>query len=183
MVRALRIIAPREHSTLELRRKLRTRGYDTTTIDRVIAELIDQDYLSDDRFADLYVQQRVDRGDGPFKIRNALRKRGISDRISNGLIRNDDEYWLERAQAAHDKKYPVGIAGSANRVANCASCAFSASARVPDECDPESHGVVLESLEFAASQGCSITRVCCHFCSYLATLLPNDSEARLSYFS
>ena len=111
MVRALRIIAPREHSTLELRRKLRTRGYDTTTIDRVITGLVDQDYLSDDRFADLYVQQRVDRGDGPFKIRNALRKRGISDRISNGLIRNDDEYWLERAQAAHDKKYPVDSQG------------------------------------------------------------------------
>ncbi|MBT5886904.1 MAG: hypothetical protein HOH56_03820, partial [Acidiferrobacteraceae bacterium] len=48
---AMRLLARREHSREELRLKLVQRGFEISSIDPVLVELIEQDYLSDARYA------------------------------------------------------------------------------------------------------------------------------------
>ena len=101
---AIRLLTPREHSELELRRKLQLRGIAGREIDPVIARLIELGYLSDDRFAELYVSQRIRRGDGPSKIRANLIKRGISSTLIEQHLPKDQETWEEVAKNVLEKK-------------------------------------------------------------------------------
>ena len=48
---ALRLLARREHSQYELRRKLKARGYGERLVDELLAELITERFLSDTRYA------------------------------------------------------------------------------------------------------------------------------------
>lgn len=53
----------------------------------------------------MFVTQRVERGDGPVKIRAALEERGVdADRISLVLEGRAGE-WMERASAAARKRF------------------------------------------------------------------------------
>ena len=75
--KAVQILTPREHSAHELRLKLLKRNIARDKIDAIVAYLIELDYLSDERFTDAYVLERIRKGDGPLKIRANLLKRGV----------------------------------------------------------------------------------------------------------
>ena len=72
----LRIIAGRDHSVVELRRKLARRGYDQGEIDAAQARLIQHGFLGDRRFAEKYVRRRS-RSYGPLSISFDLAARGV----------------------------------------------------------------------------------------------------------
>jgi regulatory protein len=59
---ALRLLARREHSELELRHKLIGRSFTDTIVDAVVIQLLDQGLLSDQRFAEVYARGRFERG-------------------------------------------------------------------------------------------------------------------------
>ncbi len=112
--RALRLLATREHSRFELRRKLlRGRASDAATaqLDAVLDDLARRDLLSDARFAESFVRRGVDRGHGPLKIRAGLRSRGIAEDIIDDTLTFPDDFWLRRAQAAQAKRFGKGSAG------------------------------------------------------------------------
>jgi regulatory protein len=75
---ALRLLARREHSELELRHKLKGRNFAGNIVDTVIMQLVDEGLLSDHRFAEVYIRGRFERGYGPLRIRAELRERGVS---------------------------------------------------------------------------------------------------------
>ena len=101
---AIRLLTPREHSELELRRKLSKRKVSHDLIDRVVERLIELDYLSDDRFAELYILQRTQRGDGPIKIRSNLIQRGIHSLTIEKYLSQDDEHWLAIAHSVVERR-------------------------------------------------------------------------------
>ena len=102
---AIGLLTPREHSKLELRRKLVKRRVDHSTIDAVVDRLCEQDYLSDDRFTRLYIEERIQRGDGPLKITGNLAKRGIERCVINEFLPSDEDFWRDRARTVIAKRF------------------------------------------------------------------------------
>ncbi len=73
----LRLLARREHSRRELRAKLALREHAGEAIDEALERLAAEDYLSEARFAEAYVRERVGRGYGESRIRAGLAERGV----------------------------------------------------------------------------------------------------------
>jgi regulatory protein len=90
------LLAVRDHSTLELRRKLLRRGFDDADVAATIAELTERGLLDDRRFAADYAGYRSRKGFGPLRIRAELRERGIADDAITDAVCDDDDLWRER---------------------------------------------------------------------------------------
>jgi regulatory protein len=76
---AVRLLARREHSTEELKRKLQGKGHPCDVVAAVIQKLGSKRLVSDDRFVTSFVRHRAMRGQGPVRIRAELRQQGIAD--------------------------------------------------------------------------------------------------------
>ena len=106
MARAIGLLARREHSRVELARKLqRHLGPDETLadIERVLDRLQQQDLLSDRRFAASLVRQRSSRY-GDLRLTRDLRERGVPDADAEAALqgvqgteaRRAHETWARR---------------------------------------------------------------------------------------
>ena len=115
--RAVRLLAVREHSVLELRRKLRRArkpdGPDDDTIGAVLADLQRDGLLSEERFVEAFVRSRLGRGQGPAKIRAGLMERGVARELVDDALDQDVEFWVDRAEAAQTRRF--GAAPPADR--------------------------------------------------------------------
>ena len=89
----------REHSKLELFKKLQLKGYDDDIINSSISKLVEQNYQSDDRFAEDFIQMRFNQGKGPVKIALELKMRGIN---TFDLSTFD---WFQLAKEIRQKKF------------------------------------------------------------------------------
>ena len=96
---ALKMLMRREHSKLELFKKLQIKGYDDDIINSSISKLVEQNYQSDDRFAEDFIQMRFNQGKGPVKIALELKMRGIN---TFDLSTFD---WFQLAKEIRQKKF------------------------------------------------------------------------------
>ena len=110
---ALRLLARREHSQLELRRKLASRGHAESATAAALATLAASDLQSEERFAQGYARMALDRGHGEHRIQAALRERGIEPALAASALELDAEGWRDRAAAALRKRFGDAPAGSA----------------------------------------------------------------------
>lgn len=101
---ALRLLARREHSRLELSLKLRQRAIAPDVIDRVMDEYEKEGWLSDERFADVYARQRIDLGYGPLRILAELQQRGISQ-SPECLDCVSDSEWSDMAIQLRERRF------------------------------------------------------------------------------
>jgi len=101
---ALRLLARREHSRLELSLKLRQRQLEQSVIDQVLDDYERHGWLDDQRFADIYARQRVEQGYGPLRIQSELQQRGIHDSPACVCAMTDDD-WIRKAVAIRQKKF------------------------------------------------------------------------------
>lgn len=104
---ALRLLARREHSRLELSLKLRQRKFETAVIERVLDDYEEEGWLSDERFADVYARQRMDLGYGPLRILAELQQRGIHA-TPECIANMTDSQWAERAALLREKRFGLG---------------------------------------------------------------------------
>lgn len=102
---AVRLLARREHSELEIARKLASRGFEPDIITRIQAKLIESGYLSNERYAEQYVRLRAERGYGPQRIRMELSERGLTDSQVDQALLQDTTDWYQAAQRVYHKKY------------------------------------------------------------------------------
>jgi regulatory protein len=102
---ALRLLARREHSELELRHKLKGRNFAGNIVDTVIMQLVDEGLLSDHRFAEVYIRGRFERGYGPLRIRAELRERGVSGDSAEQLLAGLSRFWVESAGRQRSKRF------------------------------------------------------------------------------
>ncbi len=102
---ALRLLAGREHSRLELRGKLRSRGGDPEEVERLLCQLEEQGYLNDERFLEQYVEVRTRKGFGPLRIRAELQERGLDDALISEQLQENDPDWLELMRQAARRKF------------------------------------------------------------------------------
>ncbi len=102
---ALRLLARREHSELELRHKLAERRFAESTIDNVVANLLGEGLLSDRRFAEQYVRSRFERGYGPLRIQAELRERGVRDSVAARFLDELSSHWCESADQQRSRRF------------------------------------------------------------------------------
>jgi len=99
------LLARREHTRQELRRKLERKGCDGTLVEEVLAQLAAEGLLSDGRFAESYVNARVARGEGPARIRAALREKGVDEALIAEALEGVEADWRALAEAAWRKRF------------------------------------------------------------------------------
>ena len=104
--RGLKMLASREHSAAELRRKLRVKGFSEGLAGEAVAALQDQGLQSDQRFAEVFVRSRLSKGYGPVRIRRDLYQRGIGDDVIDEELTFPAERWVELAAAVRAKRFP-----------------------------------------------------------------------------
>jgi len=104
---AVRLLAGREHSRMELRRKLSARSYANDVVDQVLDDLIHRQLLSDERFTEQYIASRQRRGFGWVRIKGELRERGVNDELISRYLSQQDAGWMEALQRTHDKKFGI----------------------------------------------------------------------------
>ncbi len=86
-----------EHSTGEMRDKLLRWGVDQETSDRIVARLVSERFVDDERFCRFFVRDKIrfDRW-GRRKIEQALYAKGVDQDISAAVLDEvDDEEWTE----------------------------------------------------------------------------------------
>jgi regulatory protein len=110
---AVRLLARREHAGEELALKLEQRGFGRSAIDAEIERLAAEGLQSDERFANLFVEQRVARGDGPLKLRSALGERGVDGQTIDTALLPFEEDWTALAREALERRF--GVSAPATR--------------------------------------------------------------------
>ena len=106
---AIRLLAMREHSQLELQRKLIQKGFKAQAVEQTLQDLIAQNLLSDERFTEAFVLSRRERGTGPVKIQAELQQRGIDSSLISRYLDFRDPDWLDLAEQARQKKYGLSM--------------------------------------------------------------------------
>ncbi len=113
----LSFLARREHSAVELRRKLNQSSSILKTVDfselleQCLLEMQEKGFQSDDRFARQYVESKLaNKSHGPLKILAELFNRGISREQAN-LVLNElgnQELWLKKSIECLEKIHKKG---------------------------------------------------------------------------
>jgi regulatory protein len=106
---AMRLLAGREHSIEELRRKLVRKGYPPETIEPVIEKLAGKRLVSDERFTSSFVHHHSKRGQGPVRIRAALRQQGVADSQVDEALRHAEVDWVKLAREVRRRKFGVAV--------------------------------------------------------------------------
>ncbi len=104
-VAAIRLLARRDHSTFELTRKLQQREHGSEAIEEALADLVSANYLNDERYAELYAEQRMNHGYGPLSIRSKLAERGIDSHLVQRALRQLTVDWSEQAESVVAKRF------------------------------------------------------------------------------
>ncbi|WP_233998566.1 regulatory protein RecX [Microbulbifer pacificus] len=107
---ALDLLSRREHSCQELRQKLGSKYPDgdfDSIFDRVLLRLQELNYQSDKRFAEVFCRSRVQRGQGPLRIRQELQLRGVPSALVQGAMEQIQEEvdWFQLALELLQRKF------------------------------------------------------------------------------
>jgi regulatory protein len=103
--KAMDFLARREYGRTELIRKLADKGFDRDVAEQAVAQLTSDGLQSDQRFADSFVQSRINQGKGPVRIRLDLGQRGIPDSTIEMSLEKADPDWHALAREQRIKKF------------------------------------------------------------------------------
>ena len=113
--RAIRILAMRDHSEQELRRKLTAPVMGKTgpepidappeEVEKVIAWCIENRYLDDSRFVQQFIAGRSRKGYGPARIRQELAQKGITRDVIEQAMYECETDWSQLAYEQVTRKY------------------------------------------------------------------------------
>ena len=103
---AMDFLARREHSLLELQRKLTQKfpDQDRDLIDQVLDDLRSENLQSDERFVESYVRYRRSRGFGYLHIKADIQARGVSESLVDHYLHHDDDGWLLSVEELLNRK-------------------------------------------------------------------------------
>ncbi len=101
----MNLLARREHSASELLRKLKQREHSEDEILAVIDTLQVENLQSDLRFTESFINQRVNAGHGPIKIRHELKQRGVSGELVNAVLEAYEDEWQDRMSEQRIRKF------------------------------------------------------------------------------
>jgi len=106
---AIRLLARREHSRLELNTKLLRYTDQSLLIDDILDYCIENNYLNNQRYADSYLRLRSQKGFGLNRIQQELKEKGISEQLLIEALINEPQDWFELALNTYTKKYHCNL--------------------------------------------------------------------------
>lgn len=115
--RAVHLLSRREHSYLELKRKLVQKGFAGSSIESVLNVLENRGWQSDTRFTESFVRQRVMQRRGPIKIKTDLQQRGIDAQKTENALAAEEVNWKQIAVETLTKKFKNPAAGDLKMLA------------------------------------------------------------------
>ncbi|WP_058304005.1 RecX family transcriptional regulator [Gorillibacterium timonense] len=106
---AIRFISVRSRSIDEVRKKLKTRGYEPPMIQQVLDQLGEQGYLNDLDFAELWTKERITlQKKGRKWVEQELRQKGVNKQIiSDAIGRIDPEEEKQQALTVATKRWKL----------------------------------------------------------------------------
>lgn len=107
--RALGLLTRREHSRVELTRKLTSRGVEADDARAVIDKLANAGWQDDARFAELLVRSRANTRYGPMRIRAELGTHALSADIITWAMDGFEGDWAENALELLRRKHPAAL--------------------------------------------------------------------------
>ena len=128
--KAMDFLARREYGQSELTKKLIGKGFDPAVAEQAVLKLSSEGLQSDARFAESFVQSRINQGKGPVRIRLDLGQRGISDAAIENALDEADADWHQ-------------LAREIRRPGKCDSCSTAVSGRTMSR--PPSHQTTIKS--------------------------------------
>ncbi len=102
---ALNLLARREHSKHELRRKLLNKSHPEDLVDTTLASLQEEGLQSDARYTEAYIRLRANKGYGRARIVQELHERGISDHLLTDYLAETDIDWYTLAREVREKRF------------------------------------------------------------------------------
>jgi len=102
---AIAALSRREHSVLEMRRKLKLKSFEEDEIVICIEKLINNNLLSEERFTESYINMRKRRGYGPGRIAQELRERGVDESLFSDYLDRNNPDWYQVMLQQYCKKY------------------------------------------------------------------------------
>ncbi|MEZ5482292.1 MAG: regulatory protein RecX [Porticoccaceae bacterium] len=112
-LKAMDLLARREHSRQELYRKLLSRfPEEENLLYPVLDQLAEEGLQSDSRFSESFIRARISKGQGPQRIARELQQRGVSSVLISESLSCCDTDWYELALAVLNKKYRETVCDS-----------------------------------------------------------------------
>jgi regulatory protein len=103
---AVTLLARRDYSTKELKKKLADRGYTEHAFEVVVDDLESTGKVNDERYGQNVVAYRSRRGHGPARIRNVLQRSGLARSAIDEAVKGDDAPdFLALARATRARKF------------------------------------------------------------------------------
>ena len=103
--KTIQLLARREHSQVELARKLAQKGFSQEEISGEFEYLQKHDLQSDARFAESYVRARKIVGFGPRRIAVELRSKGVSETLIERFVDENSPEWWEIMIAVCERRF------------------------------------------------------------------------------
>jgi regulatory protein len=117
--RALSWLARREYGRVELIGKLVQRGCEEDVAAQIVAALVAEGLVSDERFVEALLHVRRVRGYGPLYIRREMEEKGIARSLIERWLDAGSRDWVEDVKRVNKKKYggrqPTSLAERAKR--------------------------------------------------------------------
>jgi regulatory protein len=107
--KAMDFLARREYGQVELIKKLADKGYDRSAAEQAVSKLTEDGLQNDQRFAEAFVQSRINQGKGPVRIRLDLGQRGVGDGAIERALDENPTNWFELARNVRLRKFGAGI--------------------------------------------------------------------------
>ena len=103
---AFRLLAMREQSRTELTRKLIQKQWPADMVKRVVDELTQEGWQSDERFAGSFIREKVGQKQGKLKIlAQATQQKGVSTEIVEEILESMEIDWFELCAELKQKKF------------------------------------------------------------------------------
>ncbi|MDQ3230012.1 MAG: recombination regulator RecX, partial [Pseudomonadota bacterium] len=109
--RALGLLTRREHSRIELARKLTRRGVEPADAHAVVEKLAEAGWQDDVRFAELLVRSRANTGYGPVRIRAELATHALSAEVIAQALEKFGCDWSRNANDLLQRRHPAALNG------------------------------------------------------------------------
>lgn len=99
------MLGRREHGCRELLAKLIKKGFDPDQAQVVVAGLVADNLVSDQRFAEALFSVRCRKGYGPVRIAMEMQEKGLVEELIEQWVDFNHPDWLDRVARVYQKKY------------------------------------------------------------------------------
>jgi len=107
--RAIDLLSRREHGESELFDKLLKKAPKedgvSEVVQRVVSEMVALEYVSDFRFARSSIRSKALQGNGPLKIRQALKLKRVPEEVISSAFDELEIDWFENVVALRERKF------------------------------------------------------------------------------